>query len=258
MHHATPSATAGTRPMLRHLLALGLAAGIATVGTASAQVLVADPTSVAANEQGFATQLAKTVEQYAKQVQQYATQLQQYQQLLSSVGSLSNGLSLTPNPLQPVTNTAELIQGKCSGAASPAGLVSSLMNNMSALLTQPISQTQQALCAQIVTVQIDKYNRTVDLLDRLHGYASQFQQVEDIASTISTLADSGRVSTQVQKYASALGTDMGDWQARMQADDTIIATLQNQQAILGHMALKGSNTVLGNVVQAAAFAAAFN
>lgn len=258
MHPAIPWATACARSLPRYLLALGLATCVAAAGTAGAQMLVADPVSVASNEQGFATQLAKTVEQYAKQVQQYATQLQQYQQLLSSVGSLSNGLSLAPNQLQPVTDTAALIQGKCSGAASPAGLVSSLMNSMSSLLTQPIGQTQQALCAQIVSVQIDKYNRTVDLLDRLHGYAGQFQQLEDIASAISTLADTGRVSTQVQKYASALDTDMGGWQAQMQADDAIIATLQNQQAILSRLALKGSNTVFGNVVQAAVFAAAFN
>ncbi len=258
MHHATPSATADLRPMLRYLLALGLAAGMAAVDTAYAQVIVAAPTTVAVNEQGFATQLAKTVEQYAKQVQQYATQLQQYQQLLSSVGNLGNGLSLTPNQLQPVTNTAALIQGKCSHADNPTVLVSSLMNNMSSLLSQPISQTQQALCAQIVSVQIDKYNRTVELLNRLRGYASQFQQVESTASAISTLADTGRVSTQVQKYASALNTDIGDWQAQMQADDAIVATLQNQQAILGHMALRGSNTVLGNIVQAVTFATAFN
>lgn len=258
MHPDTPSATSCARSMPRCLLVLGLAASIATVGTAGAQVLVADPASIASNEQGFATQLAKSVEQYAKQVQQCATQLQQYQQLLSSVGSLSSGLSLAPNQLRPVTDTAALTQGKCSGAASPTDLVGSLMNSMSSLLTQSIIQTQQALCAQIVTVQIDKYNRTVELLDRLRGYASQFQQVEDIASAISTLADTGRVSTQVQKYASALVTDMGDWQAQMQADEAIIATLQNQQAILSHLALKGSNTVLGNVVQAAAFAAAFN
>lgn len=258
MRTDTPSKTIRSRSMPCRLLVLGLAAGIATVGTAGAQVLVADPTSVASNEKGFAVQLAKTTEQYAKQIQQYATQLQQYQQLLSSVGSLGNGLSLAPNQLQPVADTAALIQGKCSGATGPADLVGSLMNSMSSLLTQSIVQTQQALCAQIVTVQIDKYNRTVELLDRLHGYASQFQQVEDLASAISTLADTGRVSTQVQKYASALDTDMGDWQARMQADDAIIATLQNQQAILSHVALRGSNTILGNVIQAAAFATAFN
>ena len=258
MHPAAPWATPRARFMPRGLLALGLAATIATIGTAGAQVLVADPTSVASNQQGFATQLAKTIEQYAKQVQQYATQLQQYQQLLSSVGSLSNGLSLAPSQLQPVTDTATLIQGKCPGAASPSGLVSSLMDSMSSLLTQPISGTQQALCAQIVSMQIDKYNRTVDLLARLHGYAGQFQQVEDLANAISTLADTGRVSTQVQKYASALDTEMADWQAQMQADDAVIATLQSQQAILSHLALRGSNTVLGNVVQAAAFAAAFN
>jgi hypothetical protein len=44
--------------MPRCLLVLGLAASIAAVGTTRAQVLVADPASIASNEQGFATQLA--------------------------------------------------------------------------------------------------------------------------------------------------------------------------------------------------------
>ena len=41
------------------------------------------------------------------------------------------------------------------------------------------------------------------------------------------------------------------------AYDAMIKTLQQQQQILAHVALKGSNTILGTVVQAAALKAAF-
>lgn len=259
MHNTLSTQTPFRKNPRRYRLALAIAFGCTLLaGGVSAQVVVVDPGSIASNEQGFATQLAKTIEQYAKQIQQYETQLQQYQQMLSSIQSLSNGLSLAPNQLQHVTNTESLIQGKCSNASSPASLVSSVMNSMSSLMTQSITQTQQMLCGQIVTTQIHKYNTTVDMLNKLNGYSNQFQQVEGIARSISTVADSGRAATQVEKYSSAVTTEMGHWQAQMKADDAVIETLQNQQSILGHIALKGNSTALGNVVQATTFARAFH
>ncbi len=227
-------------------------------GSASAQWAVIDAGNIATNQAGFASQLAKTVEQYTQQIQQYQTQLQQYQQMLSSIQNLSNGLSLAPNQLQQITNTDALIKGKCSGASSPAGLVSSVMNSMSSLMTQSITQTQQMLCAQIVTTQVDKYNKTVTMLNKLHDdYGGQFQQMDQMAAGVDTQADAERATTQVAKYSGAVSTEMSNWQAQMQADDAVISTLQSQQSILGHVALKGSSTLLGNVVQATTFAAAF-
>lgn len=243
----------------RRRLALVLAfGGVGFASGASAQWAVIDAGNIATNQAGFASQLAKTVEQYAQQIKQYQTQLQQYQQMLSSIRNLSNGLSLAPNRLQQITNTDALIQGKCAGASSPAGLVSSVMNSMSSLMTQSITQTQQMLCAQIVLTQVDKYNKTVIMLNRLHDdYGGQFQQMDQMAAGVDTQADAERAATQVAKYSSAVSTDMSNWQAQMQADDAVISTLQSQQSILGHVALKGSSTVLGNVVEAATFAAAF-
>jgi hypothetical protein len=51
---------------------------------------------------------------------------------------------------------------------------------------------------------------------------------------------------------------MVDWHSQIAKDDAIISTLQQQQGLLAKKALAGSNTILGNVVQAGAFAAAFN
>ena len=247
-------------------LAIGLllACGV-FAGNACAQWAVIDAGNIATNQQGFATQLAKTIEQYKQQIeqyttqlQQYQTQLQQYQQMLSSIQNIPNSLSLAPNQLQQVTDTQSLIQGKCSSTSGPGGVVSSIMNSMSSLMTQSIAQTQQMLCGQIVTTQIKKYNETVVMLNKIQGYGSQFQQLDGLMGTGSTQADAERASTQVVKYSSAVATDMGNWQTQMNADDAVISTLQNQQSILGHIALNGSSTTLGNVIQATTFAGAFH
>lgn len=225
-------------------------------GSALAQgVVVNDPTAIGK----LISQYGKQIEQFKKQVEQYELQVQQYQQMLSSIQNISNGVSLTPNQLQHVTNTAALIRGKCSGASSPAGVVSAVMNSMSSLMNQSITQTQQVICERIVLTQIKKYNETVDMLNKLHNqYGQQFQRLESLFGSGNSVADTGRASGQVQKYSDALATEMGNWQARMKADDAVIETLQNQQSILGRVALNGSSTPLGNVIQATTFAAAFH
>lgn len=232
------------------LLILSLA-GALTTSRASAQMVVIDPGNISTNQSGFASQLAKTIdqyrqqiEQYAKQIQQYQLQVQQYQQMLSSIENIPNNLSLAPNRLQPVTDTQSLIQGRCSSASGSAGLVSVVMNSMSSLMTQSIAQTQQMLCGQIVATQVHKYNVTVDMLNKLNGYSDQFAQLDGLMNFGSTQADTDRASTQVQKYGVAIATDLGNWQARMNADSAVISTLENQQSILGHIALDGSNSHL--------------
>ena len=227
------------------------------VGSVNAQWHVVDETAVSTNQKGFASQLAKTVEQYTTQLKEYATQLQQYQQMLSSIQGLTTGMSLKPNQLEHITNTEAIIQAKCAGSGG-AGVVNSLMNSMSSLMTKPIGETQQMLCAQIVIQQVQKYNKTVDMLNKLQGYSGTFQEVETAAKGVESMADSNRASTQVEQYSSAVQTEMANWQAEMHAADSIISTLQAQQSILGHIALKGSNQTLGTVVQAAAFAKAFH
>jgi len=249
-------------------VALSLACAVYGGGV-NAQVLVHDQGNIITNQAGFQSQLAKTIdqykqqiEQYAKQVQQYELQLQQYQQMLSSIQNLSNGLSLVPNHLQHITDAQPLIDGACSNAAGSAGLVgslvSSLMNSMGSLMSQPITQTQLEICAQIVTTQVEKYNSTVDMLDNLNQYGNQFQQLDNLLQGNPTQADAERAAAQVEKYHSAVTTQMSDWQASMKADDAIISTLQGQQSILGRAALSGKPTALGTVIQAATFATAFH
>lgn len=225
-------------------------------GSAIAQgVVTNDPTAIGK----LIAQYSKQLEQFRQQVQQYQLQLQQYQQMLSSLQNIPNKVSLASNKMEHVTNTEALIRGKCSGASGVAGLVSTVMNSMSSLMSKSITQTQQMLCEQIVLTQIEKYNETVDMLNNLHDkYGNQLEQLENVFGKSASMADSGRASGQAQKYSDGLATEMSNWQARMNAYDAAIDTLQNQQSILAHVALKGSSTPLGNVIQATTFAAAFH
>ncbi len=257
----------GHVPVKKMLVAMSMAC-VLSAGSVHAQVVVTDPVNTSANESGFTSQLAKTIEQfkkqieqYAKQVEQYGLQLQQYKQMLSGIQNLSNGVSLTPNPLQHITNTQALIEGKCSSSSGSGGgvrsMVSSLMNSMASLMSKPITQSQQEICAHIVTTQIEKYNSTVDMLNNMTEYGNQFKQLDNLLQGNPTQADADRASAQVEKYHSAVTTQMSDWEAGMKADDAIISTLQSQQSSLGRAAFNGKPTPLGTVIQAATFARAF-
>lgn len=252
--------SSGNNFIRRSILKSGLIIVMTTVfatftGGATAQgIITNDPTAIGK----LIAQYSKQIEQFRQQVQQYTLQLQQYQQMLSTIQNIPNSVSLSPNQLEHVTNTGALVRGKCSGNSGAGRLVSTVMNSMSSLMTQSITQTQQVLCEQIVLTQIKKYNETVDMINQLHDkYGNQLQRLESAFGSSASMADTGRSAGQAQKYSDGLATEMSNWQARMKADDAVIETLQQQQSILGHVALKGSSTRLGNVIQATTFAAAF-
>jgi hypothetical protein len=224
-------------------------------GGANAQILVTDTASISENTAGFASQLAQTVEQYTTQLSQYATELNQYAQMISSIQGLSSGMTLLPTELQQITDETSYVEASCPGGSS--GILDTLTSSLSSVLGGSITQQQQQVCAQIVHWQIDKYNKTVVVMNQLNNYASQFQQIEHTLASITTMADTGRAANQAFDYNNAVTTQMSGWRAAMQSDDAMISSLQSEQSMLASKALRGSNTVLGNLVQAAALKAAF-
>jgi hypothetical protein len=220
-------------------------------GNASAQWAVIDVVNIQTNTTGFAQQLAQTVQQYQQEVQQY-------QQLLMTVQGLGTNISLLSSNLQPITDASDLVQQNCPGA--PGGsVIGTLMSTVTSAIspTQPITTSQQQICVQIVLVQIDKYNQTATVLGKLNTYSNSLQKLSQIANSVDSLGTTSGATTQATTYSSELATEMASWESNMRADDTIISSLQQQQSLLAKTALSGSNTILGNVVQAAALKAAF-
>ncbi|WP_426662352.1 hypothetical protein [Rhodanobacter aciditrophus] len=239
---------------LNAALAIGLSATATLFASpVAAQILVTDGASITANNAGFAAQLAKTVEQYAQQIQSYATQVQQYQQMLTKVMNLGTNFSITPSaPSQLDAN--QLIQANCGGGGS---ITSSVLNGMSSLMGQSLTQSQQQICAAIITAQVDKYNQTVLMMQQIQSNIPAVQKIGDLASTFSNMGSSSSATTQISGFSAQLNTEMSNWQAQMNADDALINSLQQAQGILAKKALNGGGTLLGNTVQATAFAAAF-
>lgn len=245
----------------RAVAAAALAVSLAC-GTVSAQVLVASPTITAgitaSNHADSALSYARQGLEYAKQLEQYEVQLQQYEQMVMKVRGLGSNVSITPNNLQPINDPANLIAQNCpssSGGSIVAGVVTSIASAFSP--GDSITKSQQTICAKIVTLQVDKYNKTVIILNELNKYGGTLQQLNDLANEVTNVGNASNTITQAETVSATMARSMSDWQTAVAGDDAIIKALKEQQEILAKVALNGHPTVLGDVVQAAAFAKAF-
>jgi conjugal transfer/entry exclusion protein len=225
-----------------------------TGGRAGAQVLVTDVESNATQQ----SELAKQVLQYEKQIQQYTTQLEQLRNMLTKIESLGTGISLVPKTLEPLSGSDQdkLVDQACPGASS-GGAIGSAISGMLGGSNQPITERQNLICREIVMIQIDEYNITAHALGSLTAQASTVQKLNDIINSISTFGESSSATSQAEQFMSQLKLAGDTWQKQIEADEKMVATLRQQQGVLAKVALNGSNTVLGNVVQAVALKAAF-
>jgi hypothetical protein len=208
-----------------------------------AQVIVEDPTSI-----------AKQISQYATQLDQYRQEVQQYEQLLMTVQGLGTNISIMPNQLSRIDDPTELINQNCPGTPGVQGLIMSIASSIS--LNKPIVASQQQICASIVTLQVDEYNRTVFIVNQLNQYGTTLQKLNDLANTVNTMGTANGATTQVNTYAVTIAKGMNDWQTNIAGDEALIKALTSQQQILSHVAMKGSNSILGNVVQVGVLAGA--
>lgn len=260
-----PISARATLPRVRQTtLTLALIAGVFASG-AQAQVLVTDTAAISTSEEGFKSQLAQSVEQYtkqgmqyAKQIEQYKTQLEQLRNILTKIQSLGTGISLVPKNMEKLTQdqSNQLVDQACPGAP-PGAVVSGVISDLLGSSHQPITVRQQLICQKIVLLQVDEYNLVAEALSQLNGQASTVQKLTGIVNSISTLGESNSATSQAEQYMAQLQTASDTWKKQIDADEAAIATLQQQQGVLAKVALNGSNTVLGHVVNAVALKAAF-
>ena len=199
-------------------------------------------------------QTLKQIDQYLKQGLQYEKQIQQYEQMLTKVVNLGTNFHILPNTLTKIDGEP-LVEANCNSASG--SIVGNLLNNVTSLLTQSVAQSQQQICAQIITTQVDKYNSTVDMLQSLSSNTSALQKLSDAASTITNAGEISSATTQAAGYNSLMATEVNNWEAHMKADDAIISSLQDMQSTLARQAMNAKPDLGGEAVQAAVLTTAF-
>lgn len=264
-----------TRPLMQQaktrlaaLLTCLLAGGLSTA-PAYAQWVVTDPAmqgEVAANQ----------LTQIGHMIQQYTQMITQYQSMLSSLQSLNLDFVPTNNQLSLITNPSQIVAQNCPGASTSTTVMTVLGMDPSLTEGEIVGQ-QRLICANIVMLQVDKYNTVATMLQKMNTYSSAIQQLsgklDQIGATANAVASavSGSVGSsgdrqaaqnQADQIRNSLASDMAQVQQHLQAVDATISALKDQQSMLANIALKGSNAtgpaaLAGQIIQAGAFAAAF-
>jgi len=236
-------------------IAIVVALGLGPL-SANAQVLVSNPPLQSANHSDFLAQLEKTMSQYEKQIQQYELQLQQYQQLLINIKNLGNQVPSFNNNLQHL-DAAQLQKVQCDSTAGPSWFGNLVVSVFAP--SSPYSKSQQQICQNIVSIQVQEYNETADMLNRMNQYAALARDTESERDAVGQ-TDNGDLSSnsnQVERNSAELDLEMGNWQARMKAYHAEIGALQATQSLLAEAEMKARTPdLLGTSVQAAALKAA--
>ncbi|WP_266169275.1 hypothetical protein [Dyella subtropica] len=247
---------------LRHTLrqraaVLGLLLVMGSMATpAHAQWEVIDHSAIKSNEAG-------QLKQYGQLVQQYSQMVTQYTSMLTTLKSLNLNVMPVNNQLQPITDTAPLVQQACPGTTEPLSMAAGFVGLDTAELTGDIKTTQNKICQRITLLQIDKYNKVVNMLNHMNDYFAGLQQLASNADGIvgeatHAVGDRGAVQNQTSQAQTSLSIEMSNIEQQLRVNDAAIATLQAQQSMLGHIAVKGSPSLIGNAMQTIAFGAALN
>lgn len=245
-------------------LAMLLMGALAPTQT-TAQVLVMDATAIANNHADHALEYGKQVMQYAKQVEQHLTALEslsvQYQQftnLLVTLENLPNAITMPGAPLAHL-DAAPLARMRCASAGG--SVLGSLMTSLMAAFDSQYMAAQRQLCEKIVEVEVDRFNSTADMLNRIKGpggYADLAHKLETLRGTLGRLAhgDLTAINDQATRNMANLDAEMSNWRAGIAGYDATLKSLQDMQSTLANRALNGQPTLLGTGIQAAALQAA--
>jgi hypothetical protein len=231
-------------PLFQYIGHAGLVLALGLVATsASAQAWeVVDHDAINAIKEGFKKQA--DMEQ------------RQLDQLTFQLAGLSLTTKLPDQDLKTLDDSAraKLVDKSCGSGASDSigniksglGALLSTSVDQSQLKNQPVSQSQQQICAGIVATEIDKYNVTVKMLDRAHDYKSTLDILTNSLNSVERAADANLLSSHAQVYSSALDTEIANWRMQMEAYDAMTRTLREQQAMLARIALNGTGSSDGN------------
>lgn len=221
---------------------------------AAAQVIVNDTIGVGKQIAEYAEQARRWGETLA----QYQRQIAAYQQMVSTISGLSIQSLLPQQPLQRL-DEERLAEQACPGAGSMVSDVLSAVTGVD--LNGPVLQNSQRLCVMTIKLKVKMYNESVERANRLNVYDSGLKRVlshiDSLTGSASSNGNTQRLILETAQKEAQLKVEMENYAANMASYQTLLKTLEDQQSVLARVSLRGKASLLGNVTQAATFAAAF-
>lgn len=235
---------------------------VIAVAAISASTRAAAQLGVIVNDtQSMAKEMAEYAEQanrWGQTVAQYQRQIAAYQQMVSTISGLSIQSVIPQQPLQNL-DADKLAEQNCPGAGNMVTDVLSAVTSID--LNGPVVKNAQRICVMTTKLKTKMYNESVERANRIAIYDGGLKKVLNYIDSLSGSASSNgntqRLILETAQKDAQLKVEMENYAANMASYETLLKSLESQQSVLARAALRGKASLLGNVTQAAAFAAAF-
>lgn len=187
-------------------------------------------------------------QEFYKTAEHYKAQIKSYQAQIAKLTNIAYSLGIKPGQKLDPVDPDYLVAERC-GAGK--GLLGSL-NPLNFGPNDDIQQQQLGLCASIQMMHNRKYNDTVTFLaENQKAMIDDFDQLQNGTSKVETVGDSNRAAQIGLRMTAKMEARIRDYETKMKAYDSYIASLENNQRVLAKTALKGqkSNQLLGTLVK---------
>jgi hypothetical protein len=189
------------------------------------------------------------VAEYSEQLMRWKRTLEQYQNQLIQIQGVVMAFGLPEG--KPVTRVPDnyMVVERCGGGFSLSSLTQVFQINP----TGNIIEQQKQLCANIQRMQNTKFNYTVDFFTQ---YAPKLQdelkQSETRRNSSNTQGNVAAADNDALRIGNTADANFQTWQANIQAYDSYIASMENNQRILAKAAMKGKESLLGTMIKTGA------
>jgi hypothetical protein len=246
-----------TKKNRKSRIKVGMLSAFLTVGLCSTNanaIPVFDPTNFVQNLM-TALNSMEEVESLVEQLSVVKDQLGVLQQQLTQMQNFTSGGMNLSTSMTPRKKDAGM-ETRCPDAPSSFGF--DLLSTIFKVdLDGNIPQQQQEVCARIVYAENDKFNRTVDLLQKLEQMGREYNIIDSGRAGVGE--SSGGLQTNTNdaiRFTAELQTEVSYWDANNKALDVYIQGLYQEQEVLAQRAMRGTNRrglhgVVGSAIQGA-------
>jgi hypothetical protein len=195
------------------------------------------------------TTIAQQIQEYTKQLEQYKADTEQYTALLTKIQGLGSELSLLTTGMNSQLKERALTFGIKEKCPSPGGgiptlgsLMSTIKLNKSASLEE-IKKDQHEICVQITYAQNLKYNESISVMKRMREHANLLKTKIDTSRAAAVGKDESKINintNDLRRLSADLKTSLNYSKAVVKSYDAYISSLNENQAMLTEVAMKGN------------------
>lgn len=203
----------------------------------------------------------KEADEFRQELMRWAERINRYRSMMTNLQNMITtlGLPQSVNLVKIPENTG--VAQRCGGNASITDILGAVVGFG---LSDNVKKKQQEVCIRMRTMQNRQYNEMVDFMNisipQMEALEAELRQL--IASNTGAKADwqdanaqnTGKMANaklRAEEVMGKLEMGMNEFEARMRAYNTYLASQQEVQQVLAQSSLRGQPSILGQVVKTA-------